>query len=138
MKKIIVITGASSGIGRELVRQLSEIESADEIWAIARRADRLEELSAESKIAVRPICADLSCLDGIEVYRRALEEEKPEVQLTSMMDCIFLMLIFFLVSSQLKKIEKEIPLELPVSNVARDVKATPDLITVSVDSKGDL
>ena len=66
------------------------------------------------------------------------EEEKPEVQLTSMMDCIFLMLIFFLVSSQLKKIEKEVPLELPVSNVARDVKATPDLITVSVDSKGDL
>ena len=55
------------------------------------------------------------------------EEEKPEVQLTSMMDCIFLMLIFFLVSSQ-----------LTVSNVARDVKATPDLITVSVDSKGDL
>ena len=66
------------------------------------------------------------------------EEEKPEVQLTSMMDCIFLMLIFFLVSSQLKKIEKEIPMELPVSNVARDVKATPDLVTVSVDSKGEL
>ena len=66
------------------------------------------------------------------------EEEKPEVQLTSMMDCIFLMLIFFLVSSQLKKIEKEIPLELPMSNVARDVKATPDLLTVSVDSKGEL
>ena len=36
------------------------------------------------------------------------EDEKPEVSLTSMMDCIFLMLIFFLVSSQLKKIEKEI------------------------------
>jgi biopolymer transport protein ExbD len=66
------------------------------------------------------------------------EEEKPEVQLTSMMDCIFLMLIFFLVSSQLKKIEKEIPIELPESNVAKDVKATPDLVTVSVDSKGDL
>ena len=66
------------------------------------------------------------------------EEEKPEVQLTSMMDCIFLMLIFFLVSSQLKKIEKEIPIELPVSNVAKDVKATPDLVTVSVDSKGEL
>jgi hypothetical protein len=28
------------------------------------------------------------------------EDEQPEVQLTSMMDCIFLMLIFFLVSSQ--------------------------------------
>ena len=66
------------------------------------------------------------------------EDEKPEVSLTSMMDCIFLMLIFFLVSSQLKKIEKEVPIELPVANVAKDVKATPDLITVSVDAKGDL
>lgn len=66
------------------------------------------------------------------------EDEKPEVSLTSMMDCIFLMLIFFLVSSQLKKIEKEVPIELPTANVAKDVKATPDLITVSVDAKGDL
>ncbi len=66
------------------------------------------------------------------------EDDKPEIQLTSMMDCIFLMLIFFLVSSQLKKIDKEIPLELPKADVARDVKATPDLVTVSVDSKGDL
>lgn len=64
------------------------------------------------------------------------EDEQPEVQLTSMMDCIFLMLIFFLVSSQLKKIEKEVPVELPEANVARSVKATPDLVTVSVDSKG--
>ena len=66
------------------------------------------------------------------------EDEKPQVQLTSMMDCIFLMLIFFLVSSQLKKIEKEVPLELPEADVAQDVKAAPDLVTVSVDSKGDL
>ena len=66
------------------------------------------------------------------------EEEKPEVQLTSMMDCIFLMLIFFLVSSQLKKVEKELPIELPRANTTRDVKATPDLITVSVNAKGEL
>lgn len=45
-------------------------------------------------------------------------DEKPEVQLTSMMDCIFLMLIFFLVSSQLKKKEKEVALELPESDAA--------------------
>ena len=66
------------------------------------------------------------------------EEEKPEVQLTSMMDCIFLMLIFFLVSSQLKKVEKELPIELPRANTTRDVKSTPDLITVSVNAKGEL
>ena len=66
------------------------------------------------------------------------EDEKPEVSLTSMMDCIFLMLIFFLVSSQLKKVEKEIPMELPTATVAKDVKATPDLITVQVNSKGEM
>lgn len=64
------------------------------------------------------------------------EEEKVEVQLTSMLDCIFLLLIFFLVSSQLKKVEKELPIQLPEANVTRSVKATPDLITVSVDSHG--
>lgn len=66
------------------------------------------------------------------------EEEKVEVPLTSMLDCIFLLLIFFLVSSQLKKVEKELPIELPEANVTRSVKATPDLITVSVDSHGGL
>ena len=60
------------------------------------------------------------------------EEEKPEVQLTSMMDCIFLMLIFFLVSSQLKKIEKEVPLELPVADTAVSVKAPPDLVKIFI------
>ena len=66
------------------------------------------------------------------------EEEKVEIQMTSMMDCIFLMLIFFLVSSQLKKVEKELPIELPRANTTRDVKSTPDLITVSVNAKGEL
>lgn len=66
------------------------------------------------------------------------EEEHVEIQMTSMMDCIFLMLIFFLVSSQLKKVEKELPIELPRANTTRDVKATPDLITVSVNAKGEL
>ena len=66
------------------------------------------------------------------------EDEHIEIQMTSMMDCIFLMLIFFLVSSQLKKVEKELPIELPRANTTRDVKSTPDLITVSVNAKGEL
>lgn len=42
-KKSIVI-GASSGIGRELVRQLAE--RGDQVAAVARRTERLEELAA--------------------------------------------------------------------------------------------
>ena len=66
------------------------------------------------------------------------EEEHVEVQMTSLLDCVFLLLIFFLVSSQLKKVEKELPITLPDANLTHSVKATPDLITVSVDANGQL
>ena len=46
--KIAVVTGASSGLGKEYVRviaqQAAEIE---EIWVIARRRERLEALGEE-------------------------------------------------------------------------------------------
>ena len=58
--------------------------------------------------------------------------------MTSLLDCVFLLLIFFLVSSQLKKVEKELPITLPEANLTHSVKATPDLITVSVDANGQL
>ena len=43
--KIAVVTGASSGIGREFVRQIGDFyQNLDEIWVIARRKERLERL----------------------------------------------------------------------------------------------
>ena len=48
MKKIIVVTGASSGMGKEFILQILEKEkNIDELWAIARREDRLIELKNE-------------------------------------------------------------------------------------------
>ena len=44
---IAIVTGASSGMGREFVRQLGGYVSVDEIWAVARRASALETLKAE-------------------------------------------------------------------------------------------
>ncbi len=64
------------------------------------------------------------------------DDRPPEVQLTSMLDCIFLLLIFFLVSSQLKKIEKEVPLELPSADACVSVKTEPNLVKVAVTAKG--
>ena len=47
--KIAVVTGASSGLGREFVRQLALLEKQlDEIWVIARRRERLEALRPSS------------------------------------------------------------------------------------------
>ena len=66
------------------------------------------------------------------------DEEPVKVQMTSLIDCVFLLLIFFLVSSQMKKVEKELPIELPRANATRQVKAGPELTTVSVDKHGAL
>ena len=42
MKKIAVITGASSGMGREMAFQLADrFEVLEEIWLIARGIERL-------------------------------------------------------------------------------------------------
>ena len=41
----ILITGTSSGIGRELARQLAE--AGHQVWGIARRKDLLESLRHE-------------------------------------------------------------------------------------------
>ena len=77
--KIAVITGASSGMGREFVIQLDQQQSFDEIWVIARRRDRLEALQSDVKSKIRPICLDLTKEESIVEYQKLLEEHKPEV-----------------------------------------------------------
>ncbi len=47
MKRILIVTGASSGLGRQFAKQLSASRDADEIWLIARRNDLLQEVAQE-------------------------------------------------------------------------------------------
>ena len=77
--RIAVITGASSGMGREFVKQLDAQNTFDEIWVIARRKDRLESLAAEVKAPIRPICLDLSAKESYDEYAALLAAEKPDV-----------------------------------------------------------
>ncbi len=79
--KIAVITGASAGIGREFVRAVDRGEAFDEIWVVARRAERLEELKAACRQRIRPVPLDLGELGSIEQYRALLEAERPEIGL---------------------------------------------------------
>ena len=79
--KIAVITGASAGIGREFVYAVDRQEHFDEIWVIARRLERLEELAAKCSTPVRPLAMDLSDLESIEEYKALLEKEQPEIGL---------------------------------------------------------
>ena len=77
--KIALITGASSGMGREFVYRLDEQKEYDELWVIARRAGRLEELSAKCRAKVRPIALDLLKSESFETLKALLAEEKPEI-----------------------------------------------------------
>jgi short-subunit dehydrogenase len=58
----VVVTGASSGLGREMAKQLVQEHGANVI-AVARRRDRLEALAAELENGtsrVHPLVADLA------------------------------------------------------------------------------
>ena len=77
--KIAVITGASSGMGREFVYALDKDEVFDELWVIARREDRLEALKAKCRAKVRPIVLDLLKRESLQSYKELLEREKPEI-----------------------------------------------------------
>ena len=79
--KIAIVTGASSGMGREFVRQLHAYIQPDEIWAIARRKSALEELSAETTIPIRPIVLDLGQQESFREFAALLQAKKPEVEL---------------------------------------------------------
>jgi len=78
-KKIAVITGASSGMGKEFAQTLKEYGTFDEVWVIARRLDRLEELKID--FPTRPISLDLSDTASYTVYENMLAEENPNVAL---------------------------------------------------------
>ena len=76
---IAVVTGASSGMGKEFVLQLSKYVKVDEIWVIARREQALKELKAD--VPVRPVVLDLCDSESFNEYAKLLEQEKPNVKL---------------------------------------------------------
>ena len=79
--KIAVITGASSGMGREFVLAVDREFELDEIWVIARREERLLELAGTCKTKVRPLAWDLTEKDSFDKYKALLEETHPSVHL---------------------------------------------------------
>jgi|LFRM01.1.fsa_nt_gb short-subunit dehydrogenase len=78
--KIAIITGASSGLGKAFAEKIAKTGEVDELWLIARRADRLEMLKNELDITVRPLVLDLRDLKSIELLEKLLMQEKPDVR----------------------------------------------------------
>lgn len=77
---IAIITGASSGIGREFAIQLNKKEKFDEIWLIARRVQKMEALSNELSVKTKILPLDLTKSEDIEKFSLELEKEKPNIR----------------------------------------------------------
>lgn len=80
MKHIIIITGASSGMGAEFARQIYAQKSSigTEMWLIAREPDKLAEFAATltgQDIAVRTFAFDLCGATGAEHVKKLLNAE---------------------------------------------------------------
>lgn len=75
-----IITGASSGIGREFAVRLDERYRFDEIWLIARREERLKELSDVLNAKTKIISIDLSKSEELEKLRETIRREKPDIK----------------------------------------------------------
>lgn len=83
--KIAIVTGASSGLGKEFVKQVAGYYTKlDEIWVIARRTERLEILAEDigknNGMRIRPIGLDLTLSEDIQTLSDMLEQEMPEVR----------------------------------------------------------
>lgn len=65
--KVIIITGASSGIGKEFAHQLDRFfHNIDEFWLVARREEELHQLSKKMKHRTRIFSMDITRPDQLD------------------------------------------------------------------------
>lgn len=91
MKSICIITGASSGMGKEFSIQLMKTRPADEIWLIARRTDKLEEQkkilnNIDSSKKVKCITMDISGSQGVTAFENELANQKEEFTISTLVN----------------------------------------------------
>lgn len=80
--KIAVITGASSGLGKEYAFAVSRLRpEVEEIWLIARRKEKLEEVASSLSKRARIVALDITDNAAIEEYKQLLQTENAEVTL---------------------------------------------------------
>lgn len=78
-QRVAVITGASSGLGREFARQIDLLQEVDELWLIARSEETLEEVAASLTTPAVPVAADLTDEADISKVKAHLKEAGPRV-----------------------------------------------------------
>ena len=81
MKNVAIITGASSGMGKEFVLTLKGHGDLDELWVIARDKDELEKLRDEVPFDLKVLPLDLTKEESCKKFKSELEKENPNIKL---------------------------------------------------------
>lgn len=80
--RIAIVTGASSGIGREFVKQIERFyKEMDEIWVVARREERLKELKENMSTYIRIFAGDMQKDLVYKQVLNRLENQSPDVRM---------------------------------------------------------
>lgn len=66
------------------------------------------------------------------------DEEQPEISMSPLIDCVFLLLIFFLVASMAKVKDKDIDVDLPRSEAAGRFRPHDDQVVIGIDGDSQL
>ncbi len=64
------------------------------------------------------------------------DNDAPEISMSPLIDCVFLLLIFFLVSSMTKVKSREIPVDLPASGAAVKLRPSDKQSVIGLDAAG--
>lgn len=79
---IIIITGASSGLGVEFALQLDNVfQNIDEIWMIARRKKEMLEVAQYLEHTTRVLDMDVTDAQQMERFKKLLADEKPVIRM---------------------------------------------------------
>lgn len=84
-KRVAMITGASSGLGREFARQIDLLQQVDELWLIARNHDALQEIADTLSSPAVPVVADLTSKADIAAIKQRLADFRSPMCATSSM-----------------------------------------------------
>ncbi len=76
---IALITGASSGIGKEFVKQLADKKEIDEFWLVARRKEKMLELQECTSKKIVPLALDLSLEESYKEIESLLMQHQPNI-----------------------------------------------------------
>ncbi len=66
------------------------------------------------------------------------KDEGVEIDLTPVIDMVFLLLIFFLVATKFADVERDVRVHPPSSRYARPITAIPEELVVNVTAEGNL